>query len=154
LEFKPTLKHTTNLQMKKLIVLIAIVGMASFTLTSCGKKEEAKKEDSASDEYETAEPAKSSDEDLIAQGASLVDASDCKTCHHPVNKIVGPSHTEVAKKYEFTRANVSLLADKIINGGSGVWGEIQMTAHSDISKADAEKMAMYVLSLDGEKPKD
>jgi cytochrome c len=29
-----------------------------------------------------------------------------------------------------------------------------MTAHPDVSQADAEKMAMYVLSLDGEKPKD
>lgn len=139
--------------MRKLFVLIAVVGMSSFTLTSCGKKEEAKKE-AASDEYETAEPAKASDDDLIAQGSALVDASDCKTCHHPTNKIVGPAHAEVAKKYEFTRANVSMLADKIINGGSGTWGEIPMTAHSDLSKADAEKMAMYVLSLDGEKPKD
>ena len=93
-------------------------------------------------------------DDLIAQGQTLVDASDCKTCHHPTNKIIGPSHTDVAKKYDFTKANVSLLAGKIINGGSGVWGEIPMSPHTDISKGDAEKMAMYVLSLDGEKPKD
>jgi cytochrome c len=91
---------------------------------------------------------------LIAQGKTLVDAADCKTCHHAENKIVGPSHTDVAKKYEFTQANVTLLADKIVAGGSGVWGDIPMTPHPDISKADAEKMAMYVLSLDGEKPKD
>jgi cytochrome c len=84
----------------------------------------------------------------------LVDASDCKTCHHSTNKLVGPSHTEVAQKYEFTNANVGMLSDKIIAGGSGTWGEIPMTAHPDISKADAEKMAMYVLSLDGEELKD
>jgi cytochrome c len=46
-----------------------------------------------------------------------------------------------------------LLADKIIAGGSGVWGQIPMSPHGDVSKADAEKMAMYVLSLDGEKMK-
>ena len=89
----------------------------------------------------------------IAQGKALTDASDCKTCHHPTNKIIGPSHTDVAKKYEFTKANVGLLAKKIIDGGSGVWGEIPMSPHA-IPMADAEKMAMYVLSLDGEKPKD
>jgi cytochrome c len=141
--------------MKKLVVLIALIGLVNLTLSSCGgKKEEAKKEEGdAYGDYETAEPEKASDEDLIAQGKALVDASDCKTCHHLTNKIIGPSHTDVAKKYEFTRANVSLLADKIINGGSGVWGEIPMTAHA-ISKGDAEKMAMYVLSLDGEKPQD
>lgn len=148
--------------MKKLFVMIAFVGFAGWTLTSCGggaKKEEAttekaKTEDADVYAEEAAEATTASPDELIAQGKALVDASDCKTCHHPTNKIVGPAHAEVAKKYDFTKANVNLLADKIINGGSGVWGEIPMTAHSDISKADAEKMAMYVLSLDGEKPKD
>jgi cytochrome c len=147
--------------MRKLFVLIAFVGFTSWTLSSCGSKKEETKEENkeAYDDYETAEPEKvesekASSDDLIAQGQALVDASDCKTCHHPTNKIVGPAHAEVAKKYEFTKANVGMLADKIIAGGSGTWGEIPMTAHPDISKADAEKMAMYVLSLDGEKPKD
>jgi cytochrome c len=144
--------------MRKIVYSIALVGAITFGLTSCGgsKKEEAKEEktEEAYDDYEAAEPTAESSDDLIAQGKTLVDASDCKTCHHPTNKIIGPSHTDVAKKYEFTKANVSLLAGKIINGGSGVWGEIPMSPHADISKGDAEKMAMYVLSLDGEKPKD
>jgi len=142
--------------MKKLSVLIVLAALASVTFTSCGsKKDESKKEGSEEEGgYETAAPAQASSEDLIAQGKALVDNSDCKTCHHPTNKIVGPSHADVAKKYEFTKANVNLLADKIIKGGFGTWGEIPMTPHADLSKADAEKMAMYVLSLDGEKPKD
>jgi cytochrome c len=144
--------------MKKIFLCIAIVGSISLGLTSCGgsKKEEAKEETSedAYDESEKAEPESESSDDLIAQGKTLVDASDCKTCHHPTNKIIGPAHAEVAKKYEFTKANVGLLAGKIINGGSGVWGDIPMSPHTDISKGDAEKMAMYVLSLDGEKPQD
>jgi cytochrome c len=142
--------------MKKLFVVIALIGVTSWTLTSCGGKKEEKKEGSeeAYSDNEIAEPEKASADDLIAQGKALTDASDCKTCHHPTSKLVGPAHAEVAKKYEFTQANVNLLSGKIIEGGSGVWGDIPMTAHPDISKADAEKMAMYVLSLDGEKPKD
>jgi cytochrome c len=141
--------------MKKLLVLIALIGVGTVAITSCGSKKEEKTEDEdAYGDYETAEPEKESSADLIGQGQALVDASDCKTCHHPTNKIIGPSHTEVAKKYEFTRANVTLLAGKIQNGGSGVWGEIPMTAHPDISMSDAEKMSMYVLSLDGEELKD
>ena len=141
--------------MKKLFILLVLVGFASWTMTSCGgKKEEAAKEEGeAYEKYEEPKDNSSPDE-LIAQGKALVDAADCKTCHHAENKIVGPSHTDVAKKYEFTQANVTLLADKIVAGGSGVWGDIPMTPHPDISKGDAEKMAMYVLSLDGEKPKD
>jgi cytochrome c len=144
--------------MKKLFYSIVIIGSITVGLTSCGgaKKEEAKGEEKTEEglDDEIAEPKAASSDDLIKQGQALVDASDCKTCHHPTNKIVGPSHTDVAKKYEFTKANVSLLAGKIKNGGSGVWGEIPMSPHADLSLGDAEKMAMYVLSLDGEKPKD
>jgi cytochrome c len=145
--------------MKKVFYSLFLAGAVCFGLTSCGGKQEAAKEEENSeeeayDDYETAAPQEASSDDLIAQGQALVDASDCKTCHHATNKLVGPSHTDVAKKYEFTKANVSLLAGKIINGGSGVWGEIPMSPHADVSKGDAEKMAMYVLSLDGEKPKD
>jgi len=143
--------------MKKIFYSIVIIGLISVGLTSCGgEKKEAKEEEKTEEvlEDETAEPEKASSDDLIKQGQALVDASDCKTCHHPTNKIVGPAHTDVAKKYEFTKANVTLLAGKIKNGGSGVWGEIPMSPHADLSMGDAEKMAMYVLSLDGEKPKD
>ncbi len=128
--------------------LIAIV--LFIVVISCGSK---KAESANAEDYGT--PDESADPvaalDPVAQGESLVKASDCKTCHHPTNKIIGPSHTDVAKKYDFTQASVTLLATKIVSGGSGVWGEIPMTPHPDITQADAEKMARYVLSLDGEK---
>ncbi len=140
--------------------MIAVLGFFSYALTSCGgKKEESAAKEGEYGEYETAEQGKTQEkqaetpEDMIKQGQALVDQSDCKTCHHPTNKLIGPAHSEVAKKYEFTKENVSHLAEKIKNGGSGVWGEIPMTPHVDLSQADAEKMAMYVLSLDGEEPK-
>lgn len=142
--------------MKRVLMAIAVISAATFAITSCGSKKEeaATTEKDAYDDNETAEPKKESADDLIAQGKTLVDGSDCKTCHHATNKIIGPSHTDVAKKYEFTHANVELLASKIVDGGSGVWGEIPMSPHVGLSKSDAEKMAMYVLSLDGEKPQD
>jgi cytochrome c len=126
----------------------AILLVFSLALAACGSKTETNKE-----EYNTPEgsQAETTTVDVIGQGESLVKASDCKTCHHTTNKLIGPSHTEVAKKYEFTQSNVTYLADKIIKGGSGVWGQVPMTAHADIAQADAEKMARYVLSLDGEK---
>ncbi len=146
--------------MKKLLLMIAVLGFFSYALTSCGgKKEESAAKEGEYGEYETAEQGKTQEKpaetpaDMIKQGQALIDQSDCKTCHHPTNKLIGPAHSEVAKKYEFTKENVSYLAEKIKNGGSGVWGEIPMTPHVDLSQADAEKMAMYVLSLDGEEPK-
>ena len=109
--------------MKQSITCILVICM----LQACGKKDDSK---------------------TIQEGRILVDASDCKTCHHATNKIIGPAHLDVAKKYETTDANIKLLAGKIILGGSGVWGDIPMTAHTDLSQEDAEKMARYVLSLD------
>lgn len=136
--------------MNKTFLVFALV--ASFVMASCGgpKKEEEKKEE-AEEAYQIAQPEKAPAEDAIAEGKALVDGSDCRACHHPDNKIVGPAHKEVAKKYEFTETNVKYLAKKIIEGGSGVWGDVMMAPHPNVSQADAEKMARYVLSLDGEK---
>jgi cytochrome c len=50
-----------------------------------------------------------------------------------------------------TEENIQLLADRIIKGGSGVYGDIPMTAHTDLSVEDAKKMARYILSLDEQK---
>ncbi|MFM7327767.1 MAG: c-type cytochrome [Bacteroidota bacterium] len=122
------------------------VMLVTLLLSACG----GSKKDSATQEEFVANEEVSSVTSQIAEGEALVKGSDCKTCHHAVNKIIGPAHTDVAKKYEFTAANVSMLAQKIIKGGQGVWGQIPMTAHPDITVADAEKMARYVLSLDGE----
>ena len=134
--------------MKKIIYSLGIMASISLMAACGGKKETANKEEYVANETAKETPAAV---DVVAQGEALVKASDCKTCHHAINKIIGPAHKDVAKKYEFTEANVKMLAGKIIKGGSGVWGEIPMTAHADITQADAELMARYVLSLDGEK---
>lgn len=84
---------------------------------------------------------------LPPKGKQLIEASDCVGCHKEQEKLVGPSYNQVAKKYENTPKNISMLAGKIINGGKGVWGEIPMTAHPQISKQDAEEMVSYILSL-------
>src|SRR5690349_15671104 len=79
-------------------------------------------------------PSKEEQAKLIAEGKELVSANDCKTCHHPTNRIIGPAHLDVAKKYETSDANISMLADRIIKGGSGNWGEQPMNPHPDLSK--------------------
>ncbi|MBX2966828.1 MAG: cytochrome c class I [Cyclobacteriaceae bacterium] len=123
---------------------LSVATLLVVFLMSCGGKQETSGQD---------EPVQLSTNQLVAIGKMLVDESDCKTCHHATNKIIGPAHKEVAEKYEFTDANIKLLAKRIIEGGTGVWGEVPMNAHPDLSQEDAEKMAIYVLSLDGEERK-
>ena len=83
----------------------------------------------------------------VDKGLNLVATSDCLTCHQISTKIQGPSYKDVANKYEPTKENITMLAGKIIKGGSGVWGPIAMTPHADLSQEDAESMVKYVMSL-------
>ncbi|MDQ1139948.1 c-type cytochrome [Pedobacter agri] len=83
----------------------------------------------------------------MSAGEKLINKSDCIGCHNKVNKIIGPSYTEIAKKYPATEKNINYLADKIIKGGTGVWGTMPMTAHATLKPADAKLMVKYILSL-------
>ncbi|MDX2250135.1 MAG: family 16 glycoside hydrolase [Bacteroidia bacterium] len=86
----------------------------------------------------------------IHPGLALIERSDCKTCHNETVKTIGPAYQAVAEKYPFTPASIDQLSQKVIKGGSGVWGDQAMTAHPDLMITDAHKMVAWILSLDGE----
>jgi cytochrome c len=81
------------------------------------------------------------------KGLDLIAKSDCLTCHKVSEKLTGPAYKDVAAKYENTDANITLLAEKIMKGGQGVWGPIPMTPHAALSEADAKQMVKYILLL-------
>ncbi|MCZ4245603.1 c-type cytochrome [Pedobacter punctiformis] len=83
----------------------------------------------------------------MSAGEKLINKSDCIGCHNKVNKIIGPAYVEIAKKYPANEKNINYLADKIIKGGTGVWGSMPMTAHPTVKKDDAKLMVKYILSL-------
>lgn len=80
-------------------------------------------------------------------GKSLIAGSDCKACHQIAAKSVGPAFVDVAKKYREDKTATAKLANKIIVGGGGVWGEHAMSAHPQLSREEATEMVKYVLSL-------
>ncbi len=80
-------------------------------------------------------------------GKSLIAGSDCKACHQVAAKSVGPSFTEVAKKYHDDKTATAKLANKIIIGGGGVWGEHAMSAHPQLSREETTEMVKYIFSL-------
>jgi len=82
------------------------------------------------------------------KGLQLEAANDCKTCHGIDTKIQGPSFREIANKYAgMPDTIVSHLANKILTGGGGEWGEILMTPHPTLPKEDAEAIVKYILLL-------
>lgn len=82
-----------------------------------------------------------------AEGRRLIKQSDCTACHLDDAKLIGPGYEEVAEKYPPNDTTITYLAQKIIRGGSGVWGNVPMTPHPQHSLEEAEKMAEYILSL-------
>jgi cytochrome c len=90
--------------------------------------------------------AKPSASDLVI-GKQALTKSDCLACHKVEGTLVGPSYTDVAKKYPATEANYDKLVQKVIAGGAGNWGSVPMSPHPSLAPTDVKKMVQYILSL-------
>lgn len=99
------------------------------------------KEESGDASEETA-----SADDSLEAGLALIEGSDCRTCHQNDTRVIGPSYKEVAEKY--SEEDIDVLVSHIIDGSVGIWGEIPMTPHLDLSEEDARLMVKYILSLE------
>jgi len=128
---------------------IFITAFAIASLVACNSNSDSSKE-TATETKEEAKPAETSiaDNPDYAAGLNLIAKSDCLTCHKVDEKLTGPSYRDVANKYASQApAIIPTLADKIIKGGTGVWGEVPMLPHPTLSQADAETMVKYILLL-------
>lgn len=123
------------MKIKYLIIAIVLVTLSSFTKFN-------------SDKIHIVTLIKS---EVIAQqpseGEKLIAKSDCIGCHNKDKKIVGPSYFEIAKKYSSNTKNINYLVDKVVAGGTGVWGTVPMLPHPNLKKEDAKAMVKYILSL-------
>jgi cytochrome c len=80
-------------------------------------------------------------------GRRLVESGTCLSCHQVDRKSIGPAFTAVAQKYKGDAGATAYLARKIRSGGSGVWGNVMMPPHLQLSEAEASRIAAYVMSL-------
>ncbi|GAB2688856.1 hypothetical protein GCM10027037_09310 [Mucilaginibacter koreensis] len=78
-------------------------------------------------------------------GAKLIAKNDCLGCHKEHDKLVGPAYADVAKKYK--ESDINMLAEHIIKGGAGHWGDVAMTAHPNLSPDSAKLMVKYILTV-------
>ncbi len=89
---------------------------------------------------------------ILAQ--QLIEANNCLSCHQINKKSVGPSYKLVGETYKDMNGRQMYLAEKIIKGGNGVWGEQVMSANPSLSIEEAVTIADYILGLanqEGEK---
>ena len=80
-------------------------------------------------------------------GKILTQTLDCKNCHKEDEKSVGPAFMLVSKKYANNPKAHDYLSQKIRSGGAGVWGQVAMAAHPDISQKDLDQILSWIFSL-------
>lgn len=77
---------------------------------------------------------------------ALAQKKACLTCHTVDKKVVGPSFKEVAAKYAKDKKAADMLAEKIIKGGSGNWGNAPMPPNN-VTPEESKKLVAWILGL-------
>jgi cytochrome c len=132
--------------MKKFVLVFTI----TLSIASCGGKNDKKSNEETktnSDKKETVTDL--SQNPVYQKGLALLTKPGnlCLTCHKIDEKIQGPAYRDVANKYENTEANVKMLAEKVMKGGTGVWGEIVMPPNTSVTLEEAQAIVRYILLL-------
>jgi cytochrome c len=78
--------------------------------------------------------------------ADLAKAKNCMACHAIGTKLVGPAYKDVAAKYAGQKGAEDKLVQKVMKGGSGVWGPVPMPANPQVSEAEARSLVKWVLA--------
>lgn len=78
--------------------------------------------------------------------AEIAKKNACMACHAVERKLVGPSYSDVAKKYAGQKDAVATLTKSIKAGGAGKWGPVPMPAQANLSEADAAALAAWILA--------
>ena len=130
-------------------LLIKTLAMFSIILACC---QSAEQQNNVTSKLSNPDSTNSSRSDIIVETEEanknmLMAKSDCYTCHANDSKLIGPSFADIALKCDANTYNIKLLVDKVINGGSGVWGEVPMQSHSQMSDTEAKEMVNYILGL-------
>lgn len=128
--------------MKKVLFILFI----SAVVTACGGNASSGNSDSTATTTASDNGAGSMP-DASSPGAKLIAANDCSTCHKVDVKVIGPAFKDVAARYPATEANIDTLANKIIRGGKGNWGDVAMAPHPALPLNDAKTIVKYILSL-------
>lgn len=84
---------------------------------------------------------------LALANADLAKAKNCIACHSVTNKVVGPSFKDIGAKYAGQKGAEDKLVQKVMKGGSGVWGPVPMPANTQVSAAEAHTLVKWILSL-------
>ena len=76
----------------------------------------------------------------------LAQQKNCMACHALAQKVIGPAYKDVAAKYAGQADAVAKLSQKVMKGGSGVWGAVPMPANPQVTEAEAKQLVQWILT--------
>lgn len=80
-------------------------------------------------------------------GTKLISETTCLACHNTTQKSIGPTYRDVAKKYSKDPEAIEKLAEKILKGGVGVWGQQPMPPHPQHNIEETQQMVEAILKV-------
>jgi cytochrome c len=78
-------------------------------------------------------------------GLRTLRTSDCLNCHTFDARLIGPSFVRIRKRFPYSQANVDSLSRHILEGSSGVWGNIKMPSHPQLTAEQAAACVTWIL---------
>ncbi|HEX7936798.1 MAG TPA: c-type cytochrome [Paraburkholderia sp.] len=82
-----------------------------------------------------------------AAGLALAQQQNCMSCHSVARPFMGPALHDVAARYAGRQDASTYLTHKILDGSSGVWGQVPMPANTQLTPEQAATLASWVLTL-------
>ncbi len=82
----------------------------------------------------------------LPDDAALARASNCLACHHASNRMIGPAFKEIAGRYRGESAAPQQLAERVRNGGQGVWGAVPMPPHPNLNDDEIAQLVRWILA--------
>ncbi|QXD25613.1 PQQ-dependent sugar dehydrogenase [Opitutia bacterium ISCC 51] len=98
-------------------------------------------------EYRNRRYASKEEDEFTHPGLALMRQSTCFSCHLSDAASAGPPYQSVTDKYTGDSAALEMLAQKILSGGTGIWGELPMPPHPQHNINQARQMVNWILSL-------
>lgn len=79
-------------------------------------------------------------------GLAILRSSNCFNCHNFDSKLIGPSFKDICQRYKPTDENIALLAKRIQEGSSGVWGNVTMPTHPEFTRKEVLNIVSWILA--------
>lgn len=86
---------------------------------------------------------------LVPASSMAASASEqsCRVCHVMDKTLVGPGFNQIAARYKGDPEAIQKLKTSMLQGSSGKWGSMAMPANTELTAAEAERFAHWVMSL-------